>query len=948
MRTWIVYSVFVALLLLLKVAAAVAAVPASGEEKRILIINSYGKPTAWSEIVTDKLEKEIHATHPDWMVFSGNLKTESAVYTPAASLTLRSILWGYAERTHTSVDATDMKVTTLFMQDDLPDAIAWIGEEGFMHYLSYRLLLGKWREIPMVLCAVGDSVLAEGWYPEHKFNFDSMMGIRDYAVINEPFTTNKVILDAVKNDKNIRTSKVFQDGVEGYEIELNMNYSGNIVEFPIRQNLELIHRLLPDLKELVWVDDDSYRCMKARLELERIFSETMPGVKYVKMIRNYMNTDSIYDVMLQPAAHRAFLTYTLNIDGLHGKRSDKEMDSLFTHVSTVPLFTLTERDFSENNYWIGGRFLNSSKIANLSLAKLERAVQENNIMTIPFDTLSESEIVLNRTALERYGLTRMADELKDASFVHIPPSFYRKYEKYLLVAGLILVMVACYVFISLRQSRYNRRIKADYARYKRLYDKSQVIYENSSIDFALYDEHGKRLLRIVSGKVGEADKSSDLFFEDIFDSPSLSDELKEQIRSKRAVNCEVSLDSNGQLSRTSFIENNIYQLIVKPLHEVSNVSSCFMAIAINLTPTIRERREKERFEGLFRFASDSSQVGVVFYDINTVVGMATDSWCNNMNETFVSGTLPLYKQVVGKDRELLLEYQQTLCGGTVLDPLCRDIQVNGKDGEIHWIRQHMYYIQSSNRLVELSLDIDEQKQNEKWLEDAKQKAEESNEESGNFLSSISHEVRTPLNSIVGFSAIMAVLDAEEAGDEYVPIILRNIRLLDALIANILDLSALDGGKISFQYTNVQIDEVFVEMGAFIRNNLYHQSLQVINELPENEADRVIITDGKYLRRLLLSLLSNAVKFTDSGSVMLGCRKQIDGFYFYITDTGCGITDEDQKHIFNRFTKLDSYMQGTGLGLALCKSIVKHLGGEIGVISEKGKGSTFWFVLPDNR
>ena len=97
--------------------------------------------------------------------------------------------------------------------------------------------------------------------------------------------------------------------------------------------------------------------------------------------------------------------------------------------------------------------------------------------------------------------------------------------------------------------------------------------------------------------------------------------------------------------------------------------------------------------------------------------------------------------------------------------------------------------------------------------------------------------------------------------------------------------------------------------------------------------------------LLLNLLSNAVKFTDRGSITLGCRRQEQEFYFYVADTGCGIGKDEQKYIFNRFVKLDTYIQGTGLGLSLCKSIVKHLGGEIGVISEKDKGSTFWFTLP---
>lgn len=943
MKTSLSYTLSV-LLLFLGMTAWVA-VPVKAEaEKRILIINSYSERVEWSKDLMDSLEYKIRETYPDWMVYSGDLKTESATYSSAAALTLRSILWGYAERTRTCVDATTLEVSSIFMQDDIPDAIVWIGEEGFLHYLSYIFLMKKWKQIPMVLCAVSDSISASGWFPEKGFSFDLKYGIRDYNVITRLGKFSEKYLKQIKEDKSIRISKREDMGADVYYLETDLNYSGNIAQFPVRQNLELIQRMLPGLQELIWVDDDYYRSAKIRLEVEEIMKKVMPEVKFSKMIHNRMNTDSIYDVMLEPAPHRAFLTYSWNIDGLHSKRSDQEIDSLFTYVSTVPLFTMTARDFSKDNYWLGGCYLERPKVVENAVALLNRAVKGDTLMSIPFDTLSQVRTVLNKTALERYGLTSAADKLENVTYEHIPPTFLRKYERQLLVAILILSLVVCYLVISWRRSRYNKSLQADYARYKRLYDKLQVIYANSSIDFALYDGQGKRLLRIVNGETEEMCKQCDLFFENVFESPYLSDELKEQIRSGQVINCEVSVDANGKVSRSNFT-GEVYQLIVKPLHEVNYHSSSFMAIAINLTPAIRERREKERFESLFHFASNSSQLGVAFYDVNTAEGMATASWCKNMSETFCSGTFPVYEHVVAEDREALLKFQYGIRAGEMQEALCKDIRVIAEDGETHWIRQHMYYVHTSKRLIELSLDIDEQKQHEKRLEEAKQKAEESNEETKLFLGSISHEVRTPLNAIVGFSAILGSSDDKDITKDYGPIITRNTSLLESLINNILDLSALDAGKVRFQYARVNIADLFIDMETYIRSNLYDHPLRFIRELPECEADRFITTDQEYLRTLLLNLLSNAVKFTEKGSITLGCRKEKRGFYFYVTDTGCGFSSEDQMYIFNRFVKLDTFIQGTGLGLSLCKSIVKHLGGEIGVVSEKGKGSTFWFVLP---
>ena len=146
----------------------------------------------------------------------------------------------------------------------------------------------------------------------------------------------------------MRFTKVQFEGKDAYRVGVDLDYCANIVYLPVRRNLELIHSMLPDLQELIWVDENSYRSTEARLEVEKELKRIMPEVKYSTMIHNRMNGDSIYDVMLEPARNRAFLTYSWNIDAVNSRRSDKKIDSLFTSVATVPLFTLTERDFSKD------------------------------------------------------------------------------------------------------------------------------------------------------------------------------------------------------------------------------------------------------------------------------------------------------------------------------------------------------------------------------------------------------------------------------------------------------------------------------------------------------------------------------------------------------------------------------------------------------------------------
>ena len=155
-------------------------------------------------------------------------------------------------------------------------------------------------------------------------------------------------LEVMRRDKEVRFTKVQFEGKDAYRVGVDLDYCANIVYLPVRRNLELIHSMLPDLQELIWVDENSYRSTEARLEVEKELKRIMPEVKYSTMIHNRMNGDSIYDVMLEPARNRAFLTYSWNIDAVNSRRSDKKIDSLFTSVATVPLFTLTERDFSKD------------------------------------------------------------------------------------------------------------------------------------------------------------------------------------------------------------------------------------------------------------------------------------------------------------------------------------------------------------------------------------------------------------------------------------------------------------------------------------------------------------------------------------------------------------------------------------------------------------------------
>ena len=240
--------------------------------------------------------------------------------------------------------------------------------------------------------------------------------------------------------------------------------------------------------------------------------------------------------------------------------------------------------------------------------------------------------------------------------------------------------------------------------------------------------------------------------------------------------------------------------------------------------------------------------------------------------------------------------------------------------------------------------ITAQKRMEESLRIAKEQAEQSNTLKSAFLANMSHEIRTPLNAIVGFSELLADAEDEEEKKEYLGIIKNSNALLLQLVGDILDLSKIEAGTLEFSYADHDLNEIMGELEQTARMKISDPAVEVACR--ERIPDCTIHTDRGRLLQVLHNFINNAAKFTGQGHIHFGYRQQPDGrWYFYVEDTGCGISADRIGNVFERFVKLDAKVKGTGLGLAISKSIVERLGGEIGVTSVEGRGSTFWFLLP---
>lgn len=242
-------------------------------------------------------------------------------------------------------------------------------------------------------------------------------------------------------------------------------------------------------------------------------------------------------------------------------------------------------------------------------------------------------------------------------------------------------------------------------------------------------------------------------------------------------------------------------------------------------------------------------------------------------------------------------------------------------------------------------DITQLKQAEKELTLAKEKAENADLSKSAFLANMSHEIRTPLNAITGFAEILASANTEEEKAQYQEIIKMNADLLLQLVNDILDMSKIEAGTLEFVYTKVDINLLLSDLRQLfqMRVNDAGGNIQIIAEpgLPAC----TIETDRNRIAQVLSNFTTNAIKFTQKGTISIGYEARDTELYFYVTDSGAGIPADKLPEVFDRFVKLNKDKKGTGLGLSISKTIVNKLEGQIGADSVEGKGSTFWFTIP---
>lgn len=555
----------------------------------------------------------------------------------------------------------------------------------------------------------------------------------------------------------------------------------------------------------------------------------------------------------------------------------------------------------------------------------------------------------DKRRLEEYGVkSTMVVPLnsKDGVWGYIGVDMVREHrnwcnEDYQWFVSLGNIISIC---MELRRSESEARLEKAYL---------QNIYKNLPAGIELYDKDGFMTdLNDKEMEIFGLRHKEDVIGLNLFDNPLLPQGLKDKLKAGAPIDMSFNYDFDRLDGYYSTSRTGTISLISKfaPLYDALGNLINILLINIDNTETTNAYSKIQDFEEFFTLIGNYAKVGYAHFNALKCDGYAVNSWYRNVGEkegTPLNEIIKVHSHFHPDDRRMMLRFfDQVLIREA--SHLRRDVRILREDGTYTWTRVNVMVrdFRPEDGIIDMvcvNYDITELKETERKLIAARDKAEELDRLKSAFLANMSHEIRTPLNAIVGFSSLLTETEDMKDRKQYMAIVQENTELLLQLISDILDLSKMESGAFEFVKSDTDVNLLCSEIIRSLRMKVPAGVELVFEEcLPGCH----VWADKNRLNQVISNFINNALKFTFSGSITLGYYRQTDGYLrFYVRDTGMGIPKNKIKTVFDRFVKLSSFVHGTGLGLSICKSLVEQMGGTIGVESEEGEGSCFWFTYP---
>ncbi len=479
------------------------------------------------------------------------------------------------------------------------------------------------------------------------------------------------------------------------------------------------------------------------------------------------------------------------------------------------------------------------------------------------------------------------------------------------------------------------------------------IFKYLPIDIELYDMDGVLVdLNDKELEMFHIEKKEDVLGINIFDNPIFPKEMKERLKKNEDADFTFRYDFSKV---GSYYQNTQKQGTIDLMTKVTTLYNSehqpinYLLINADKTETTVAYNKIQEFEEFFELVGDYAKVGYAHFNILSGHGYAQKSWYRNVgeaDETPLSDIFGTYRHFHPDDRALLIRFLDDARKG-LTTKLSKEMRVLREDGTYTWTHVNLLVKKYApqDRIIEIisiNYDITELKRTEEMLVKARDKAEASDRLKSAFLANMSHEIRTPLNAIVGFSSLLTSTENAAEKELYNSLIGHNNKLLLNLINDVIDLSKIESGYLELRPDWVNLTELLDESVAEYAHQV-PSGVELLTNYPAH--DSLVELDKLRIKQILSNFLSNALKNTTTGHVEVFYEVDHQSVRIGVKDTGRGIPQNMLEKIFERFEKLDSFAQGAGLGLPICKLIVEKMNGRILVDSQLGIGTTFIIELP---
>ena len=479
------------------------------------------------------------------------------------------------------------------------------------------------------------------------------------------------------------------------------------------------------------------------------------------------------------------------------------------------------------------------------------------------------------------------------------------------------------------------------------------IFKYLPIGIELYDMDGVLVdLNDKELEMFHIEKKEDVLGINIFENPIFPKEMKERLKKNEDADFTFRYDFSkvGSYYQNTQKQGTI-DLVTKvtTLYDSEHQPINYLLINADKTETTVAYNKIQEFEEFFELVGDYAKVGYAHFNVLSGHGYAQKSWYRNVgeaDETPLSDIFGTYRHFHPDDRALLIRFLDDARKG-LTTKLSKEMRVLREDGTYTWTHVNLLVKKYApqDRIIEIisiNYDITELKRTEEMLVKARDKAEASDRLKSAFLANMSHEIRTPLNAIVGFSSLLTSTESAAEKELYNSLIGHNNKLLLNLINDVIDLSKIESGYLELRPDWVNLTELLDESVAEYAHQV-PSGVELLTNYPAH--DSLVELDKLRIKQILSNFLSNALKNTTTGHVEVFYEVDHQSVRIGVKDTGRGIPQNMLEKIFERFEKLDSFAQGAGLGLPICKLIVEKMNGRILVDSQLGIGTTFIIELP---